>query len=85
MYEKSTRRAAVSAADAVMATVKKAGAAGAPLELIYAAVREHIDCNSSQFDALMRALEATGCIRCTPELAFYSPSPIPAEKRDRAA
>ena len=81
MYDTHTKRAAISAADAVMATVKMAGAAGTPLELIYAAVREHIDCNYSQFEALMRALEKAGCIRFTPELAFYVPLP----RRGRAA
>jgi len=78
MYERGTKRAAISAADVVMETVERAGAAGAPLELVYAAVREHIDCNYTQFDALMRLLEATGCIRCTPELALYVPLPTRA-------
>ncbi|MFL5031815.1 MAG: hypothetical protein ACJ8E1_18255 [Xanthobacteraceae bacterium] len=58
-----------------MATVKKAGPAGAPVNLIYAALREHIGCNHAQFEALMGALEATGCIRRTPDLAFYVPWP----------
>jgi hypothetical protein len=81
MHVRSTKRAVISAADAVMPTIKKAGAAGTPLELIYAALREHIDCNYSQFEALMRALEEAGGIRCTPELAFYVPLP----RRGRAA
>ena len=63
------------AADAVMATVKQAGPAGARLDLIYDALREDIGCDHSLFEALMVALEATGCIRRTPDLAFYVPWP----------
>jgi len=73
MHDKGTRRAAIAVADAVIATVKKAGPAGAPLKLIYAHLRQDIGCNHSQFEALMSALEATGCIRCTPDHAFYVP------------
>jgi len=74
MYNRDTKRAAISAADAVMATVKKAGAAGAPLGPIYAALQERIGCSYSQFEALMSTLEGLGCIRRTAELAFYVPS-----------
>ena len=75
MHDKGTRRAAIAVADAVIATVKKAGPAGAPLKLIFADLRQDIGCNRSQFEALMVALEATGCIRCTPDHAFYVPWP----------
>jgi hypothetical protein len=75
MYERGTRRAAILAADAVIATVKKAGAAGAPLDPIYAALQEGIGCTYSQFEALIRTLEGLGCIRCTAELAFYTAWP----------
>jgi hypothetical protein len=73
MYDTDAKRAAISAADAVMATIKKAGAAGAPLGPIYAALQEHIDCSYSQFEALINELESLGCIRRTGELAFYIP------------
>ena len=73
MHDRDTRRAAVAVADAVIAAVKKAGPAGAPLNVIYGALRQDIGCNHSQFEALMGALEATGCIRRTPDLAFYVP------------
>ena len=75
MHGRGTRRATILVADAVMATVKKAGPAGAPLDRIYADLQENIGCNYSQFNALMRALEATGSIRRTAELAFYVPWP----------
>jgi hypothetical protein len=78
MYDRDTKRAAISAADVVMATVKKAGAAGAPLGPIYAALQEHFDCSYSQFEALINKLEGIGCIRRTADLAFYIPGPLAA-------
>ena len=61
MYDRDTTRAAISAADAVMATVKKAGAAGAPLGAIYAALlQEHIDCSYSELEALRRPIFRSG-------------------------
>jgi hypothetical protein len=75
MHDRDTRRAAIAVADAVIATVKKAGPAGAPPNLIYARLRKDIGCNQWQFEALMSALEATGCIRRTPDLVFYVPWP----------
>ena len=75
MHDTDGRRAASAVADAVIATVKKAGPAGAPLDLIYARLRKDIGCDQLQFEALMGALEATGCIRRTPDLAFYVPWP----------
>jgi len=75
MHDRATRGAAIAVADAVIATVKKAGPAGVPLDLIYGALRQDIGCNHSQFEALMGALEAAGCIRRTPDLAFYVPWP----------
>jgi hypothetical protein len=81
MYDRGTRRAAILAADAVMATVKKAGAAGAPLDPIYAALQERIGCTYSQFEALISTLEGLGCIRRTAELAFHIPRPETADSR----
>src|SRR5262245_25682627 len=74
MHNRGTKRTATLVAEAVMATIKDAGSAGAPLDAIFAALQERI-CNYSQFDALMRALEAAGCIRRTGEVAFYVPWP----------
>jgi hypothetical protein len=59
--------------DAVIATVKKAEAAGALLDPIYAALQERIGCTYSQFEALISTLEGLGCIRRTAELAFHIP------------
>jgi hypothetical protein len=64
-------RAPILAADAVIATLKKAGAAGAPLGPIYTALQERIGCTYSQFEALISTLEGLGCIRRTAELAFH--------------
>jgi hypothetical protein len=75
MHDRGTRRATILAADAVIATVKKAGAAGAPLDPIYAALQESIGCTYSQFEALISTLEGLGCIRRTAELAFHIPRP----------
>jgi len=68
-------RAPILAADAVIATLKKAGAAGAPLDPIYAALQERTGCTYSQFEALISTLEGLGCIRRTAELAFHIPPP----------
>jgi hypothetical protein len=78
MHDRAATRATILVADAVIGTVKKAGPAGAPLDLIYAILSEHISCNHSQLEALISALEAIGCIRRTGDLAFYVPWPRPA-------
>jgi hypothetical protein len=68
-------RAPILAADAVIATVKKAGAAGAPLEPIYATLQERIGCTYPQFEALISTLEGLGCIRRAAEFAFHIQPP----------
>ena len=81
MHNRGKRRAAIAVADAVIATVKKAGPAGAPLDAIYGALQQDIGCDQLQFEALMGALEATGCIRRTPDLVFYVPwSGVPGSR-----
>ena len=78
MHDRAARRATILVADAVIGAVKKAGPAGAPLDLIYATLSEHISCSHSQLDALISVLEGIGCIRRSGDLAFYVPWPRPA-------